>query len=116
MRERRRSGFRLAPVRLYRWTSTGILECVGTLDRLASEDDRGDAATAVRGHHDKVATFRLRGIDDRLIWMLMLDVDCSHGRLALALRERRRQEFYRHALACVLGTERVYLPASGDWS
>ncbi len=45
------------------------------LDRLASEDDRGDAATAVRGHHDKVATFRLRGIDDRLIWMLMLDVD-----------------------------------------
>ena len=45
------------------------------LERLASEDDRGDAVTAVRSHHDKVATFRLRGIDDHPVGMLMLDAD-----------------------------------------
>ena len=45
------------------------------LDRLAAEDDRGDAVAAVRGHDDKVTAFRLRGIDDRLIRMLMLDMD-----------------------------------------
>ena len=45
------------------------------LDRLASEDDRGDAAPAVRGHHNKVATLRLRGIDDRPVGMLILDTD-----------------------------------------
>ena len=46
------------------------------LDRLAAEDDRGDAVAAVRGHDDKVTAFRLRGLDDRLVGMLMLDIDC----------------------------------------
>ena len=46
------------------------------LDRLAAEDDRGDAVAAVRGHDDKVTAFRLRGLNDRLVGMLMLDIDC----------------------------------------
>ena len=45
------------------------------LDRLAAEDDRGDAVAAVRCHDDKVTAFRHRGIDDRLVGMLMLDMD-----------------------------------------
>ena len=45
------------------------------LDRLAAEDDRGDAVAAMRGHDDKVTAFRLRGIDDRLVGMLMLELD-----------------------------------------
>jgi hypothetical protein len=45
------------------------------LDGLAAEDDRGDAVSAVRGHDDQVAVFRLRGIDDRLEGMLMLNLD-----------------------------------------
>jgi hypothetical protein len=49
------------------------------LDRLAAEDDRGDAVAAVRGHDDKVTAFRPRGINDRLIGMLMLDMDHLAG-------------------------------------
>jgi len=45
------------------------------LDRLAAEHDRGDAVAAVRGHDDKITAFRIRGIDDCLIGMLMLDSD-----------------------------------------
>jgi hypothetical protein len=45
------------------------------LDGLAAEDDRGDAVAAVRGHDDQVAVFRLRGIDDSLVGMLMLNLD-----------------------------------------
>ena len=45
------------------------------LDRLAAEDDRGEAMAAMRGHDDKVTAFRLRGIDDRLVGMLLLDLD-----------------------------------------
>ena len=45
------------------------------LDRLAAEHDRGDAVEAVRGHDDKITAFRIRGIDDCLIGMLMLDSD-----------------------------------------
>jgi len=45
------------------------------LDRLAAEDDRDDAVPAVRGHDDQVAAFRLRGIDNRPVGMLMLDLD-----------------------------------------
>jgi hypothetical protein len=54
------------------------------LDRLAAEDDRGDAVTAVRGHDDQVTAFRRRGIDDRLVGMLILHMDrlaCDAGRL-----------------------------------
>ena len=57
------------------------------LDRLAAEDDRGDAVAAMRGHDDKVTAFRLRGIDDRLVGMLMLDMDhlaCDACRLRCA--------------------------------
>ena len=49
------------------------------LDRLAAEDDRGDAVAAVRGHHDKVTASRPRGIDDRLVGMLMLEMDDLAG-------------------------------------
>src|SRR5208282_5197306 len=49
------------------------------LNGLAAEDDRGDAVAAVRGHDDKVAAFRPRGIDDRLVGMLMLDMDHLAG-------------------------------------
>ena len=49
------------------------------LDRLAAKDDRGDAVAAVRGHDDQVAAFRCRGIDDRLVGMLMLDLDRLAG-------------------------------------
>ena len=54
------------------------------LDRLAPEDDRRYAVATVRGHEDQIAAFRLRGIDDRLIGMLMLDLNrlaCDAGRL-----------------------------------
>src|SRR6185312_9035617 len=44
-------------------------------DRLAAEDNRGDPVATVRGHDDQVAAFRPRGIDDRLVGMLMLDLD-----------------------------------------
>jgi hypothetical protein len=45
------------------------------LDRLAAQEDRGHTVAAVRGHDDKVAGFRRRGIDDRLVGMLMLEMD-----------------------------------------
>jgi hypothetical protein len=45
------------------------------LDRLAAEDDRGNAAAAVRGHDDKITVSRFRGIDDRPVGMFMLDMD-----------------------------------------
>jgi hypothetical protein len=45
------------------------------LDRLAAEDERGNAVAAVRGHDDEIATFRLRSIDDRLVGMFILDLD-----------------------------------------
>jgi hypothetical protein len=45
------------------------------LYRLAAEHNRRDAVTAVRRHDNQVAAFRLRGIDDRPIGMLMLDLN-----------------------------------------
>jgi hypothetical protein len=45
------------------------------LDRLAAEHDRGDAMAAMRGHDDQIAAFRIRGIDDRPVGMLMLDLN-----------------------------------------
>ena len=45
------------------------------LDRLAAEDERGDAMSAVRGHYDQVAVFRFCSVDDRAVGMLMLDLD-----------------------------------------
>ena len=57
------------------------------LDRLAAEDERGDAVAAVRGHENQVAAFRVRSIDDRLVGMLMLDLDslaCDAGSLRRA--------------------------------
>jgi len=45
------------------------------LERLAAEDDRGDAVAAMGGHDDEVTAFRNRGIDDRLVGMLMLNLD-----------------------------------------
>jgi hypothetical protein len=44
------------------------------LDRLAPEDDRGNAVTALRGHDDKVTAFRYRGIDNRPVRTLILDM------------------------------------------
>ena len=46
------------------------------LHRLAAEDDRGHTVTTMRSHDDEIATFRVRGIDDRPVGMLMLDLDC----------------------------------------
>ena len=73
------------------------------LDRLAAEDDRGDAVAAVRGHDDKVTAFRLRGINDRLVGMLMFDIDClvCDARCSCCIGDGA-EEFYRHALSCVL--------------
>jgi hypothetical protein len=45
------------------------------LDRLAAEDDRGDAVATVRGHHDKITAFRLRSLNDCPVGMLMLDMN-----------------------------------------
>jgi len=45
------------------------------LDRFAAKDDCGDPVPAVRGHDDKVTAFRRRGVDDRLVRMLMLGMD-----------------------------------------
>jgi hypothetical protein len=45
------------------------------LERLAAEDDRRDATPPVRGHDHQITTFRPRGIDDRLVGMLMLDMN-----------------------------------------
>src|SRR5580704_810581 len=57
------------------------------LDRLAAEHDRGNATAAVRGHDDQVAAFQSRGSDDRLVGMLMFDLDrlaCDAGSLRSA--------------------------------
>ena len=43
--------------------------------RLAAKNDCGDAVAAVQGHDNQVATFRLNDIDNRLLGMLMLDLD-----------------------------------------
>ena len=48
-------------------------------DRLTTEDDRGDTTTLVRGHHDQIAPPRFGSIDDRLIDVLVLDVECFAG-------------------------------------
>ena len=45
------------------------------LDRLAAEDERGDAVATVRGHDDQVAALQLCDIDDRPVGMLILDLD-----------------------------------------
>ena len=44
-------------------------------DCLAAENDRGDAVATMRGHDDKVTALRLRGIDDRLVRMFVVDND-----------------------------------------
>jgi hypothetical protein len=52
------------------------------LDRLAAEDDRGDAVAAMGGHDDEVTAFQHGGINDRLVRMPMLDMDplaCNAG-------------------------------------
>ena len=45
------------------------------LERLAAEDQRGDAVAAVRSHDDQIAASRCSGIDNRLVGMLMLGLD-----------------------------------------
>jgi len=57
------------------------------LDCLAAEDDRRDTVAAMRGYDYEIAAFRLRGIDDRLIGMLMLGLD----RVACDSRRFRRR-------------------------
>jgi hypothetical protein len=49
------------------------------LDRLAAEDDRGDAVAAVRGHDDKITPFQFRGIDDRLVGCSCATWTISHA-------------------------------------
>jgi hypothetical protein len=53
-------------------------------DRLTARHDRSDAAPAMRGNDDKIATFRSGDIDDRLVGLLVLDqerVASDAGRL-----------------------------------
>ena len=45
------------------------------LDRLTAEHERRDAVATMRGHDDEIAAFRSRGIDDRPVGMLVLDLD-----------------------------------------
>jgi hypothetical protein len=45
------------------------------LDRLAAEEERGDAVATVRGHDDQVAALQLCDIDDRPVGVLILDLD-----------------------------------------
>jgi len=45
------------------------------LYRLAAEHNRRDAVTAMRRHDNPVAAFQARDIDDRLVGMLMFDLD-----------------------------------------
>ena len=56
------------------------------LDCLAAEDERGDAAAPVRGHDDEVAAFRPGGVDDRLVGMLMLNMNRFAGDACLLRR------------------------------
>ena len=82
------------------------------LDRLAAEDDRGDAVAAVRGHDDKVTAFRLRGLDDRLVGMLMLDIDCigtptPAARAASATAPRVLIGMLFHACFCSAGVSSI---------
>ena len=44
------------------------------LDGLAAEQQRRDAVAPMRSHDDKVAAFRSRGIDDRLVGTIILDL------------------------------------------
>jgi hypothetical protein len=45
------------------------------LDRLTPEHERRDAVAPMRGHDDEIAAFRSGGIDDRLVGMLVLELD-----------------------------------------
>src|ERR1700751_511513 len=57
------------------------------LYRHAAEDDRGDAMAAVRSHGYQIAALRPRSIDDRLVRMLVLNLDrlaCDAGCLRCA--------------------------------
>src|SRR5579859_2094169 len=47
----------------------------GHLHCFAPEDNGCDTMSSVRRHQDKIAAFGLSSIDDRLIRMLMLDVE-----------------------------------------
>ena len=75
------------------------------LDRLAAEDNRGNAVAAMGGHDNEVTAFRHRGIDDRLVGMLMLDL----YHLACDARCLRRvgdgAKSFRHVSAYGLCTE-----------
>jgi hypothetical protein len=51
---------------------------------LAAEDERGEAAPAVRGHYDEIAASAGGGIDDRLVWVLVDEggrLACHAGRV-----------------------------------
>ena len=79
------------------------------LNRLAAEDDRRDAVAAMRGHDDKVTALRLRGIDDRLVGMLMLDLDrLARDACCLRYAGDGAENFLGTLAACVLGTGRAY--------
>jgi hypothetical protein len=52
------------------------------LGGLAAEQQRRDAVAPMRSHDDKVAAFRSRGIDDRLVGTIIIDlqgVACDAG-------------------------------------
>ena len=61
------------------------------LDRLAAEDERGDAVATVRGHDDQVAALQLCYIDDRLSSRRVLD----HLRVGRERVKRRHDRQYR---------------------
>ena len=64
------------------------------LYRLAAEHNRRDAVTAVRRHDNQVAAFQARDIDDRLVGMLIFDLDrLAHNACCLRRGSDRAQRF-----------------------
>jgi hypothetical protein len=63
------------------------------LHRLASEQHRRDAASAMRGHDDEVALLRFGNLDDDRVWLIALAADrleADAGRSRSFARRRKR--------------------------
>jgi hypothetical protein len=79
------------------------------LERLPAECDRGDAAAAVRGHDDQATAFRRRGIDDRVVGMLIRHMNrlkCDAGCLR-CLNDRAKGFLGVLTRACLVLSRRV---------
>ena len=79
------------------------------LIRHAAQDDRGNAAAAVRRHDDEIASSLLGGLDNRLMGMILQDLR------GFALDPRRARRF-RHRAQYLAGMRFGVLGIFGEGS